>query len=145
MLLRLWWIAVAMLAAAAPARAAEVRACGTSLAVSADAKSFADAGRDAAPARLDTLAADVAAAFQSKAAQLCDEAFLGAQDFVGLQGLLVQNGEGAAEPVLARTGAHPGMLVFQFAFATGGAPDVDAVERALRCWRRPDLDACYAD
>lgn len=137
-------IAVAS-AAALPVSAAEVRACGTSLAVTADAPSFASAERDATPARLERLAAEVASVFQAEAAQLCEETFLGAQDFVGLEGLLVQNGEGAAEPTFYRTKAHPGMLVFQYAFTGGGAPDSEAVERGLRCWRRPDLDSCYQD
>jgi hypothetical protein len=138
-------LAVAAAAAAAPGQAAEVRACGTSLAVSFDAASFTDAGRETAGERLASLSDEIAAVFQAEAAKLCEGAFLGAQDFVGLQGLLVQNGEGAAEPTLHRGSAHPGKLVFQYAFGTGGAPDAAAVEKALRCWRRPDQDGCYED
>lgn len=142
------WTCAMLIAAAAwaaPAQAAEVRACGTSLPVTLDAASFADAGRDAPAERLARLGDEVAGVVQAEAAELCEGDFLGAQDFVGVQGLLVQNGEGAAEPTVYRGSAHPGMLVFQYAFGTGGAPDAAAVEKALRCWRRPDQDGCYED
>ena len=131
---------------AAPAQAAQIKACGTSLAVSSDAASFTGPRRETSAERLASLSDEVAALFQTEAMKLCEADFLGAQDFVGLQGLLVQNGEGAAEPTLYRGSAHPGMLVFQFAFgAAGGAPDAAAVEQALRCWRRPDQEGCYED
>ena len=140
-----WVFCLTIAAAAAPAGAAEVRACGTAVPVTVDAASFASAGRDASQARLDRIGDEVAALFQAEALKLCEGDFLGAQDFVAVQGLLVQNGEGAAEPAIHRGGAHPGMLVFQYAFAAGGAPEAAQVEHALRCWRRPDVEGCYED
>lgn len=139
-----WLMGLAMLQSA-PAQAPEVRACGTSLPVSADSASFADAGRDGSAARLARLSGQVAALLQAKAVELCEAGFLGAQDFVGIRTLVVQNGEGAAEPILFRESGASAKLVFQYAFTVEDAPDATAVEQALRCWRRPDLEGCYQD
>ncbi len=121
-----------LLAAAAPAAH-----CPIAVSAAAD-HSFAEAGRDGGPARLGPLAAATRQRFEAAARRLCAQGVLRPADLARFKTLVVQNGEGATEPLLYRTPEMArGAWVFQFAFQDGGPPDPAAFEQALRCWKRP--------
>jgi hypothetical protein len=58
-----------------------------------------------------------------------------------LRALIVQNGEGATEPLFYEEQAAD-LFVFQYAFQDGGPPEAAAFEQALRCWKRPRSRGC---
>jgi hypothetical protein len=131
--------------AAAPVDARAVRPCTISFAASADA-SFAVAGYDAKPARLAKLAAVTRERFAAAALRLCAAKLLSPADLARFGRLIVQNGEGATEPVLYQDPLMgPRFFIFQFAFQDGGPPDAAAFEQALRCWKRPRTPGCNED
>jgi hypothetical protein len=131
-------------AASGPARAA-APACTPALTAAADG-SFAQAGWDASPARLTRLAALTRDRFAGAARRLCVAGVLTPADLARLRRMIVQNGEGATEPLLYREdGMAPGTFIFQFAFQNGGPPEPAAFEQALRCWKNPKKVNCYED
>ena len=111
--------------------------CAISVEAAADG-SFAQAGYDARPARLEPLAALTRDRFAAAARRLCTGGVLRPTDLARFRKLIVQNGEGATEPLIYRTPEMaPGIYVFQYAFQDGDPPDAAAFEQALRCWKRP--------
>src|SRR4051812_492852 len=79
--------------------------CALSVAARADG-SFAQAGYDSSPVRLARLAAQTRDRFAAAARRLCRAGVLGRADLARFGELVVQNGEGATEPILYR---EPGM------------------------------------
>ena len=131
--------------AATPADARAVRACTLSFTASADG-SFAQAGHDSRPARLTKLAALTRERFAAAATRLCAAKVLSPSDLARFGRLIVQNGEGATEPIVYQDPLMgPRTFIFQYAFQNGGPPEAAEFERALRCWKRPQLDGCYED
>ena len=132
--------------AAAPAAARTSGApCTVSFQASADG-SFAAAGHDSSPARLARLVALTRERFAAAALRLCAAGVLGRDDLARFGRLVVQNGEGATEPVIYRDpGTAPRTFIFQFAYQNGGPPDAAAFEQALRCWKYPKRAGCYED
>lgn len=126
-----------LLAAAPPAGN-----CAISVAAAAD-HSFTEAGWDARPQRLARLAAVTRGRFEAAARRLCAAGVLRPADLARFRALVVQNGEGATEPLIYRVpGMARGSYVFQFAFQDGGPPDPADFERALRCWKHPRSSRC---
>jgi hypothetical protein len=136
------WLAAA--AGLEPARAAPP-SCTPSLTAAADG-SFAEAGNDSRPARLSRLAALTRERFVAAARRLCSAGVLRPADVARFGRLIVQNGEGATEPILYQDpplGRR--VFIFQFAFQNGGPPGAAEFERALRCWKYPKKAGCYED
>lgn len=123
--------------ASAPGEARTARRCALSFAALADG-SFAQAGYNSSPARLARLAATTRERFAAAALRLCTAKILAPADLARFGRLVVQNGEGATEPVIYQ---DPSMgartFIFQYAFQNGDPPDPPAFEQALRCWKRP--------
>lgn len=119
---------------------------GCSISVSARAdESFAEAGWEATPQRLRSLSAQVRERFAAAARRLCVAGTLKPSDLARFRALIVQNGEGATEPLLYREPSiPPRTFVFQYAFQNGGPPAPAEFERALRCWKRPSGPGCDA-
>jgi hypothetical protein len=64
-------------------------------------------------------------------------------DFARFTRLLVQDGEGATEPVLYTAREKGGQtLIFQYVFQNGGPPGQAAIEDAIFCWVHPDARRC---
>ncbi|HEX8263281.1 MAG TPA: hypothetical protein VF547_10455 [Allosphingosinicella sp.] len=123
--------------APAPADARTARGCAISLTAAADG-SFAQAGYNSGPARLAKLAAATRERFTAAALRLCALKVLTPGDLARFGRLVVQNGEGATEPLLYQDPAMgPRVFIFQFAFQDGGPPEPAEFEQALRCWKRP--------
>jgi hypothetical protein len=119
--------------------------CAISVTARADG-SFAQAGYDSSARRLAGLAAQTRDRFAAAARRLCARGTLRPADLARFHELIVQNGEGATEPVLYRDrGMKAGSYFLQFAFQNGGPPDAAAFEQALRCWKDPDEAGCYED
>lgn len=131
-------------AAAGPAAAqAGHGACHISLRAEAETASFADAGREAAPARTAQLARETGAAFSAAASHLCASGAIRPAHVAPFSRLLVRNAEGASEPaVYDDAEQQPGALILEYAFADGGAPVQPAIEAAIRCWRDPERAGC---
>lgn len=126
-------LALAAWASAAPADARTVRPCAIAFAASADG-SFAQAGYNSSPVRLSKLAAVTRERFTA----LCALKVLTPADLARFGRLVVQNGEGATEPLIYQEPAMgPRVFIFQYAFQDGGPPDPAGFEQALRCWKRP--------
>lgn len=129
-----------LLAAAPPASP-----CAISVEAAADG-SFVQAGYDGSLARLGPLADLAGRRFAAAARRLCAAGVLRPTDLARFRRLVVQNGEGATEPLIYRTpGMPPFTWVFQFAFQDGGPPPVADFERALKCWKYPKKAGCYED
>lgn len=121
-----------LLLAAAPAGQ-----CSISVGAAAD-RSFAEAGWDGRPQRLVPLAAATRDRFAAAARRLCADGVLTPADLARFRTLVVENGEGATEPLIYRTADMArGAWVFQFAFQDGGPPGAAQFEQALLCWKRP--------
>lgn len=132
-------ILAGLLLAAAPPPAA---ACALSVEAAADG-SFRQAGYALDAAHLARVASLTRQRFETAARRLCAAGLLRPADLARFRRLVVQNGEGATEPVIYRTGAMPPRAwVFQYAFQEGGPPAVEAFEQALRCWKRPQSVDC---
>lgn len=126
-----------LLAAAPPGPA-----CAISVEATADG-SFAQAGYDARPARLAPLAALTRDRFATAARRLCAAGVLRPADLARIRRIVVQNGEGATEPLLYRTPDLPARTwIFQFSFQDGGPPPAAEFERALRCWKHRRGEGC---
>jgi hypothetical protein len=125
-----------------PARAA----CHLSLRAEADVQSFADAGRNAAPARTTQLSQATGAAFAAAANHLCASGVVRAPQLARYTRLLVRNAEGASTPnIYDDAEEQQGALIIEYAFTDGGAPAQAAIETALRCWRNPQGAGCSAE
>ncbi|HEX8623243.1 MAG TPA: hypothetical protein VF718_14840 [Allosphingosinicella sp.] len=130
------WLVLAAWAAS-PAEARSVRPCAISFTASADG-SFAQAGYSSTPARLSRLAAATRERFTAAALRLCAARVLTPADLARFGRLVVQNGEGATEPLVYQDPQMgPRVFIFQYAFQEGDPPDAAAFEQALRCWKRP--------
>jgi hypothetical protein len=111
--------------------------CVVSVSVRSD-DSFAQAGYDSSSARLGRLTTEVQERFAAAAHRLCANGKLRPEDLASFRELIVQNGEGATEPVLYRElGMKARAYFFQFAFQNGGPPEPAAFEEALLCWKHP--------
>jgi hypothetical protein len=111
--------------------------CTVSVGARADG-SFAQAGYRATPQRLERLAAQTRERFAAAARRLCLARLLRPADLARFGELIVQNGEGATEPLIYREPAmKPRTFVFQYAFQDGGPPEAAGFEQALLCWKRP--------
>jgi hypothetical protein len=116
--------------------------CTISVSASADG-SFAQAGYDSSPARLSSLVALTRDRFAAAARRLCAAGILRPADLGRFRKLVVQNGEGATEPLIYRDEARAGdAFIFQYAFQDGGPPTPAEFERALRCWKHPQSRGC---
>jgi hypothetical protein len=132
------WLAGLLLLAAAP----PAGGCTLDVTAAADG-SFAQAGYDSSPARLARLADLTRQRFAATARRLCAAGVLRPADLARFRTLVVQNGEGATEPLLYRTAEMArGAWVFQYAFQEGGPPEASEFERALRCWKYPRDERC---
>jgi hypothetical protein len=119
--------------------------CQLSLTASAD-DSFEQAGYDSSPARLSSLVALTRDRLAAAARRLCAQGVLRPADLARLHEMVVQNGEGATEPVIyGDVLMGPSFFVFQYAFQNGGPPEPSAFEDALRCWKYPKRAGCYED
>lgn len=75
--------------------------------------------------------------FAAAARRLCAAGVLRPADLARFRRLVVQNGEGATEPLIYRAeGMGRDEFVFQYAFQDGGPPGPAEFEQALRCWKR---------
>jgi hypothetical protein len=116
--------------------------CEVSVSARADG-SFAQAGYKLSPKHLERLSEQTRMGFTAAARRLCLARVLRPADLARFGELIVQNGEGATEPLIYREPAMPRRtFVFQYAFQDGGPPDSAGFERALRCWKRPQDPAC---
>ncbi|HEU0097986.1 MAG TPA: hypothetical protein VFQ67_04350 [Allosphingosinicella sp.] len=120
--------------------------CPLSIGARADG-SFAQAGYRLSPRHLERLAGQTRDRFVAPARRLCLARVLRPSDLEKFGELIVQNGEGATEPVIYREENMPRRtFVLQYAFQGGGPPEVAAFEQALRCWKRPRGPGCdYGD
>jgi hypothetical protein len=124
------------------AAAPQAAPCAISVEAAADG-SFAQAGYQVSSAHLARVAAATRRRFAAAAGRLCAAGVLRPGDLARFRRLVVQNGEGATEPLIYRTrGMPPRTWIFQYAFQDGGPPPVAEFERALRCWKRPRADGC---
>jgi hypothetical protein len=137
----------AIAAAAGPAAGQRAGAgCRLSLPAEAEAASFADSGRSAAPARTAALARETGTAFAAAASSLCASGAVTRAQLAPFSRLLVRNAEGAAAPnIYDDAEERPGSLIIEYAFADGGAPAQPAIEAAIRCWRDPERDGCMEE
>lgn len=118
--------------------------CAVSVGARTDA-SFAQAGYRLTPDHLERLADQTRSRFAAAARRLCLAGVLRPADLARFGALIVQNGEGATEPLLYRApGMPPRTFVFQYVFQEGGPPEPAAFEQALRCWKRPQSRGCDA-
>lgn len=133
-----------LLGAALPASAAApAKACARPIVVTGDHESFRQAGHDMPPARFAALIALTRERLNAAAARLCAAGILRPADLARFGRLVVQNGEGATEPLIYReeNSGHD-IFIFQYAFQDGGPPPPAEFERALRCWKRPQGEGC---
>lgn len=139
-------LALLLLAAALPegaVAAPPAKACTISVVTSVDRESFARAGHRSGPARLESLNALTRDRFTAAARRLCAARVLTPSDLARFRRLVVQNGEGATEPLIYREeGSGRDLLTFQYAFQNGGPPGPAEFEQALRCWKRPQGPGC---
>ena len=139
---RLGLMLLGAFAAAGAADAAPRRGCAFSVAATVDHESFRQAGHDSKPARLSAVRVLTADRFAAAARRLCAAAVLRPADLARLRRIVVQNGEGATEPLLYQEEASTRAIVFQYAFGNGGPPTPAEFEQALRCWKRPGGPGC---
>jgi hypothetical protein len=134
------------LAAALPwsaGAAAPAKACSRSIVVTGDYESFRQAGHDVRPAQFSALVALARDRFNAAARRLCAAAILRPADLARFGRLVVQNGEGATEPLIYQDESSArDIFIFQYAFQEGGPPSPAEFERALRCWKRPQSRGC---
>ena len=135
-----------LLAVALPssaAAAAPVKACDRPVLVTGDYESFRQAGHDVGPRQFAALVALTRDRFNAAAGRLCAAGILRPADMARIRRLVVQNGEGATEPLIYREEVSArGIFIFQYAFGEGGPPAPAEFERALRCWKRPQSRGC---
>ncbi len=123
--------------------AAPADGCSRPVVVTGDYESFRQAGHDIRPAQFAALVALTRERFNGAAGRLCAAGILRPADLARFGRLVVQNGEGAAEPrIYQEEGAARDIFIFQYAFGKGGPPAPAEFERALRCWKRPQSRGC---
>jgi hypothetical protein len=119
-------------------------ACSLSLRAQADGESFEMAGRAEGAAR-DRLVQQTGANFATAAARLCAARAVTAAHLRPYNRLLVRNAEAATEPnIYDDAEEQAGALIIEFVFESA-APSVAQIERALRCWRNPQLAGCQVE
>ena len=149
MKLKLLTLAVAGgLAALAPAQQSAAQpasgACALALRAEADGESFEMAGRAEGAAR-DRLVQQTGANFATAASRLCAARVLTAAHLRPYRRLLIRNAEAATEPnVYDDAEEQAGALIIEFVFESA-APSAAQIERALRCWRNPQLAGCQVE
>jgi hypothetical protein len=135
-----------LLAAALPssaAAAAPAGACGRSVVVTGDYESFRQAGHNVRPVQFSALVALARERFNAAAGRLCAAGILRPADLARFGRLVVQNGEGATEPLIYQEESSArDIFIFQYAFQEGGPPAPAEFERALLCWKRPQHREC---
>jgi hypothetical protein len=123
--------------------AGPVKGCSRPVVATGDHESFRQAGHDIRPAQFAALIALTRERFNAAADRLCAAGVLRPADLARLRRIVVQNGEGATEPLIYREEkAARDVFIFQYAFGTGGPPAPAEFERALRCWKRPGGPGC---
>jgi hypothetical protein len=119
-------------------------ACALSLRAEADGESFEMAGRADGIVR-DRFVRQTGANFAAAASRLCAARVLSAAHLRPYSRLLVRNAEAATEPnVYDDAEEQAGALIIEFVFE-GAAPSAAQIERALRCWRNPQLAGCQVE
>ena len=142
-------VAAGALAALAPgqpglAQPAAGGACSLSLRAEADGESFEMAGRAEGAAR-DRLVQQTGANFATAASRLCAARVVTAAHLRPYNRLLVRNAEAATEPnIYDDAEEQAGALIIEFVFESA-APSAAQIERALRCWRNPQLAGCQVE
>jgi hypothetical protein len=142
-------VAAGGLAALAPgqpslAQPASGGACSLSLRAEADGESFVTAGRaeGAAQARL---VQQTGTNFAAAATRLCAARVVAAAHLRPYNRLLVRNAEAATEPnIYDDAEEQAGALIIEYVFESA-APSAAQIERALRCWRNPQLQGCQIE
>ena len=111
--------------------------------VTGDYESFRQAGHDIPPRRFAALVALTRERFNAAAGRLCAAGTLRPADLARFGRLVVQNGEGATEPLIYQEEMSArDIFIFHYAFQDGGPPPPAEFERALRCWKRPQSRGC---
>jgi hypothetical protein len=119
-------------------------ACTFNLPAEADGESFAMAGRAEGAAQA-ALVQQTGRNFAQAAARLCTARGLTAAHLRPYRKLLVRNAEAATEPnIYDDAEEQPGALIIEYVFESA-APSVAQIERALRCWRNPQLAGCQIE
>lgn len=142
-------IAAGGLAALAPAQQSSAQrpatgGCSLSLRAEADGESFEMAGRAEGAAR-DRLVQQTGANFAAAASRLCAARVVTAVHLRPYNKLLVRNAEAATEPnIYDDAEEQAGALIIEFVFESA-APSTAQIERALRCWRNPQLRGCQVE
>ena len=134
-----------VLACALPAYAAPGCA-GPAFALEVDMQSFSSAGYAIDVARAEALKAATAADLDAAFAKLCAAKVVKPDLFAGHDRLLIQNGDGATEPLFyIEEEGDPPVFIYQFAFQEGPPPKALLVERAIRCFANPESGDCGED
>ena len=142
-------VAAGGLAALAPAQQGAAQrpsggACSLSLRTEADGESFANAGRAEGAAQA-ALVQQTGANFATAASRLCAARTLTAVHLRPYRRLLVRNAEAATSPnIYDDAEEQAGALIIEFVFESA-APSAAQIERALRCWRNPQLAGCQVE
>ncbi|HYD12808.1 MAG TPA: hypothetical protein VEC11_08165 [Allosphingosinicella sp.] len=119
-------------------------ACAIGLAAEADGESFEMAGRAEGAAQA-ALVQQTGRNFAQAAARLCTARVLSAANLRPYRKLLVRNAEAATEPnIYDDAEEQPGALIIEYVFESA-APSAAQIERALRCWRSPQLAGCQVE
>ncbi len=138
--------ALAAIAGSGPVHAVQPAgaACTFSLAAEADGESFATAGRAEGAAQA-ALVQQTGRNFTQAAARLCTARGLTAAHLRPYRKLLVRNAEAATEPnIYDDAEEQPGALIIEYVFESA-APSAAQIERALRCWRNPQMAGCQVE
>jgi hypothetical protein len=118
--------------------------CTFTLPAEADGESFAMAGRAEGAAQA-ALVQQTGRNFAQAAARLCTARGLTAAHLRPYRRLLVRNAEAATEPnIYDDAEEQAGALIIEYVFESA-APSVAQIERALRCWRNPQLAGCQVE
>lgn len=119
-------------------------ACSLSLRTEADGESFEMAGRAEGAAQAQ-LVQQTGANFATAASRLCAARGLTAAHLRPYNRLLVRNAEAATEPnIYDDAEEQAGALIIEYVFESA-APSAAQIERALRCWRNPQLAGCTVE
>ena len=138
--------ALAALAGSGPGHAFQPAggACTFNLPAEADGESFEMAGRAEGAAQA-ALVQQTGRNFAQAAARLCTARGLTAAHLRPYRKLLVRNAEAATEPtVYDDAEEQPGALIIEYVFESA-APSAAQIERALRCWRNPQMAGCQVE
>lgn len=138
-------LAMAMATSSAWAAGPAAQCPMVALVATLDDGSFTDAGWKIDAARSKTLTDASLARLGTAFAKLCGAKIVRPDLLKPFARLLVQNGEGATDPVLYADEAKPDTLIFQYAFQDGPPPEADAFDAALLCLGDPNGKLCGQD